>query len=80
MLLIKNMKITVLVIGVILLTASTAFSVCQVWSLSHQYRSPGSMNNTCVYKASFQEVTVEANGQYCPSYILYNPSTKELCN
>jgi len=68
-----------LIIIALLLTASTAFAACQVWPLYQQYRSPGSMNVTCVYKAGFQTVTIEGNGRYCASYLMYNPATKKTC-
>ena len=68
------------IILAILLTSSTAFTVCQVWRLSYQYRPPGSINNICVYKGSFQEIAIEANGQYCPGYIMYESNTRRICN
>ena len=74
------MKIIIITAALVLLTSSIAFSVCQVWNLSYQYRPVGSMTTVCVYKASFQEIAVEANGQYCPSYIMYNPSSSTVCN
>ena len=69
-----------LIILVILLTTSISFAVCQVWRLSYQYRPLGSINNICVYKASVQEVAIEANGQYCPAYIKYEPTTGRICD
>ncbi len=74
------MKIIAITITLLLITASTAFSVCQVWNLAYQYRPAGSMNNICVYKSSFQEIAVEANGQYCPGYIMYDTFTGTICN